>query len=156
VTETDPTLPVFGVGTLEDAVTNGLSASRAAAIAAAACAMLAVLIATIGLYGVVAASVTERTREIGIRLALGSTPHGVVRYVMAMGFRLGACGLVFGLAGALVLARAMAQLLLGVAVFDPVTFTVVPVGLSVVVLAATYLPARRAVKLEPMTTLRTD
>ena len=156
VTETDPTLPVFGIGTLEDAVTNGLSASRAAAIAAAACAMLAVLIATIGLYGVVAASVTERTREIGIRLALGSTPHGVVRYVMTMGFRLGACGLVFGLAGALMLARAMAQLLLGVAVFDPVTFTVVPVGLSVVVLAATYLPARRAVKLEPMTTLRTD
>jgi predicted permease len=156
VAAADPALPVFGVITLENAVMNGLSTSRNAAVAAAVFAAVAVLIAAIGLYAVVASSVTERTREIGIRLALGSTPHGVVRYVMAEGIRLGAWGLVLGLGGAVALARAMAQLLFGVPAFDPVTFAAVPLALIVLVLAATCLPARRAVKLEPTTALRTD
>jgi putative ABC transport system permease protein len=156
VAAADPALPVFGVITLENAVMNGLSTSRNAAVAAAVFAAVAVLIAAIGLYAVVASSVTERTREIGIRLALGSTPHGVVRYVMAEGVRLGAWGLVLGLGGAVALARAMAQLLFGVPAFDPVTFAAVPLALIVLVLAATCLPARRAVKLEPTTALRTD
>ena len=152
----DPALPVFGVTTLQQAVDSGFSSSRTAAMLAGALATLALMLAAIGLYAVIASSVSERTREIGIRLALGCTPRGVLRYVLGIGFRLGVCGLVLGLCGALALARAMAQLLFGVAPFDAVTFTAVPLALLAVVVAATYLPAQRAVKVEPMTALRTD
>ena len=156
VSAADPLLPAFGVGTLEDAVASGWSSWRVAATLAAVFGTLAALIAAIGLYAVVASSVSERTREIGLRIALGSTPRRVMGHVMGQGFRLGAWGLALGLAGALVMARAMAQLLFGLGAFDPVTFAAVPLILLVIVLAATYLPARRAVKLEPMTALRTD
>jgi ABC-type antimicrobial peptide transport system permease subunit len=118
--------------------------------------LLALLIAAVGLYAVVAASVTERTREIGLRMALGSTPLGVMRFIMAHGARLGAVGLTLGLLGAAAAARGMAGLLVGVSPFDSVTFVVVPVVLFAIVLAATYLPARRGVKLDPMSALRTD
>ena len=156
VSAADPLLPAFGVGTLEEAVASGWTSWRVAATLAAVFGALAALIAAIGLYAVVASSVSERTREIGLRIALGSTPRRVMGYVMAQGFRLGAWGLALGLAGALVMARAMAQLLFGLGAFDPVTFAAVPLTLFVIVLAATYIPARRAVKLEPMTALRTD
>jgi putative ABC transport system permease protein len=156
VAAADPALPVFGVGTLDEAVSSAWSSLRIAALAAAVFGGLAVLIAAIGLYAVVASSVTERAREIGVRIALGSTPHRVMRHVMAQGFRLGAWGLVLGLAGAVAAARLMAQLLAGLSAFDVVTFAGVPVALFAVVLAATYIPARRAVKLEPTTALRTD
>jgi putative ABC transport system permease protein len=156
VAAADPALPVFGVTTLEQAVESGFSSSRAGAMTAAVLATIALLVAAIGLYAVIASSVHERTREIGIRLALGSTPRGVMRHMMGLGLRLGAWGLVLGLCGALALARAMAQLLFGVAAFDAVTFATVPLALFIVVLVATYLPAHRAVKLEPMTALRTD
>jgi predicted permease len=152
----DPLLPPFGAGTLRNAVDSGRSSWRVAAIIAAAFGTLAALIAAIGLHAVVASTVTERTREIGVRIALGSTPRGVMHHVMAHGFRLGAWGLVCGLAGAFALARTMARLLFGLAAFDAVTFVAVPLALFVMVLAATYVPARRAVKLEPMTALRTD
>ena len=156
VSAADPLLPAFGVGTLEEAVASGWTSWRVAATLAAVFGALAALIAAIGLYAVVASSVSERTREIGLRIALGSTPRRVMGYVMAQGFRLGAWGLALGLAGALVMARAMAQLLFGLGAFDPVTFAAVPLTLFVIVLAATYIPARRAVKLEPMAALRTD
>jgi putative ABC transport system permease protein len=156
IAATDPALPVFGVTTLEQAVESGFSSSRAGAMTAAVLATIALLVAAIGLYAVIASSVHERTREIGIRIALGSTPEGVMRYMMGIGLRLGAWGVVLGLGGALALARVMAQLLFGVTAFDAVTFVAVPLALFAVVLVATYLPAHRAVKLEPMTALRTD
>jgi ABC-type lipoprotein release transport system permease subunit len=91
-----------------------------------------------------------------VRLALGSTPGGVLRLVMGDGARLGVVGLGLGLAGALGVARAMGRLLYGLSPGDPVTFVVVPVTLGAVVLLATYLPARRAVKLDPVTALRSE
>jgi hypothetical protein len=156
IAATDPALPVFGVTTFEQAVESGFSSSRAGAMTAAVLATIALLVAAIGLYAVIASSVHERTREIGIRIALGSTPEGVMRYMMGIGLRLGAWGVVLGLGGALALARVMTQLLFGVTALDAVTFVAVPVALVAVVLVATYLPAHRALKLEPMTALRTD
>jgi predicted permease len=152
----DATLPIFGVTTLDEAVASGRSAPRTAAAASALFGGLALLVSAIGLYAVVASSVSERTREIGLRLALGSTPSRIMRQVMTSGARLGAWGLGLGLAGAVALARVMAGLLVGVPAFDPLTFTVVPAVLLIVVFLATYLPARRAVRLNPTTALRVD
>jgi predicted permease len=152
----DPALPTFGGTTMEQAVASGFASSRNAAAIAGFFGVLALLIASVGLYAVVASSFAERTREIGVRLALGSTPAGVLRLVMGQGARLGAIGLGIGLIGALGVARAMAGLLYGLSPSDPVTFVLVPLTLGAVVLVATYLPARRAVKLDPVAALRSE
>ena len=152
----DPTLPTFGVMTLQQSVESGFAASRMAASIAGFFAALALLIAAVGLYAVVAGSVAERTREIGVRLALGSTPGGVLRFVMGGGARLGAWGLVIGLVCAVVVAKLMAGLLYGLSPSDPLTFALAPIALALVVLIATYLPARRAVGLDPIAALRSD
>lgn len=156
VAAADPMLPVFGVMTLEEAVANGHSSSRNAAGMAAVFGALALLIAAIGLYAVVAASVAERTREIGMRLALGAARTRLMRHVMAGGVKLAAWGLALGLAGAAGLAQAMAGLLVGIRPLDAISFAVVPLILFVVVIAATYLPARRAARLDPMAALRQE
>ena len=109
----DPTLPVFGVTTMADAVSSGFSTSRMAARMAGFFGVLALLIASVGLYAVVAMSVSERTREMGLRLALGAPPRGIVRHLMTSGARLGAIGLVIGLIGAVAVARAMGGLFFG-------------------------------------------
>jgi putative ABC transport system permease protein len=113
-------------------------------------------VSSVGLYAVVASGVTERTREIGVRVALGSSPGEVMRFVMRSGAVLGLAGLVLGLAGASVVARLMGALLYGLSPADPVTFSLVPLTLAFVVLVATYIPARRAVRLDPMAALRSD
>jgi ABC-type antimicrobial peptide transport system permease subunit len=100
--------------------------------------------------------VAERTREIGVRVALGATPGEVMRFVMRGGARLGVIGLVLGLCGAAAVARLMSALLFGLSPADPVTFELVPLTLAVVVLAATFVPARRAVKLDPVAALRSE
>jgi predicted permease len=152
----DPSLATFGGTTMEQAVASGFAANRSAAAIAGLFGVLALLIASVGLYAVVAGSVVERTREIGVRVALGSTPGGVLRLVMGEGARLSAIGLGIGLLAAVGVARAMAGLLYGLSPNDPVTFLLVPVTLCVVVLLATYLPARRAVKLDPIAALRSE
>ncbi len=152
----DPALPTFGRTTMEEAVAGGLSTSRTAATIAGFFGVLALLIASLGLYALVAGAVAERTREIGVRMALGSTPSGVLRLMMGEGARLGAIGLGIGLVGGFGVARAMGGLLLGLSPGDPVTFVVVPATLGVVVLLATYLPARRAVRLDPVAALRSE
>jgi len=156
VASLDPTLPVFGATTMTEAVTSGLSTSRTAAMVAGFFGSLALLIAAVGLYAVVATGVVERTREIGIRLALGSTPTGVLRFVMRGGGRLGAWGLGIGLVAAFGVSIGLSGLLLGLSSRDPLTFAVVPLVLALVVLIATYLPARRAVKLDPVAALRRE
>jgi ABC-type antimicrobial peptide transport system permease subunit len=137
-------------------VDSGLSTSRTAAILSGFFGGLALLIAAVGLYAVVASGVTERTREIGVRLALGSTPGGVVRFVMRGGGRIGALGLAIGLVAAFGVARTMAGLLVGMSPGDPLTFVIVPLVLAFVVMIATYLPARRAVRLDPVAALRSE
>jgi putative ABC transport system permease protein len=141
---------------MEQAVASGFSAPRVAAAFAGFFGALALLIASVGLYAVVASSVAERTREIGVRLALGCTPAGILRLVMGQGARLGAIGLGIGLIAALGGARAMAGLLFGLSPSDPVTFALVPLTLGAVVLLATYLPARKAVRHDPVTALRSE
>jgi predicted permease len=152
----DPALPTFGGITMEEAVAGGFSAARSAAAIAGFFGVLALLIASVGLYAVVTGGVAERTREIGVRLALGSTPAGVLRLLMSEGARLGAIGLGLGLIGALGVARAMAGLLYGLSPSDPVTFVLVPLILGAVVLVATYLPARRAAQRDPVAALRSE
>ncbi len=109
----DPALPMFGVTTMEDAVSSGFSTSRTAASIAGFFGGLALLISSVGLYAVVATGVSERTREIGVRVALGSTPGEVMRFVMRGGARLGLIGLLIGLGGAAIVARLMSALLYG-------------------------------------------
>jgi predicted permease len=152
----DPSLPSFGAITMEQAVANGFAASRSGAAVASFFGLLALLIASIGLYAVVARSVAERTREMGVRVALGLTPRGVVAQLMRDGARLGLIGLAVGVAGGLGLARTMAGVLLGLSPADPVTFTLVPSALALVVIVATFLPARRAAKLDAVAALRNE
>lgn len=156
IASVDPTLPTFGVMTLERSVESGFATSRMAASIAGFFAALALLIAAVGLYAVVAGTVAERTREIGVRLALGSTPGGVLRHIMSGGARLGAWGLLIGLVAAFAVAKLMAGLLYGLSPSDPLTFTLAPLTLALVVLVATYLPARRAVRLDPIAALRSE
>jgi predicted permease len=152
----DPSLPAFGGITMEQAVANGFAASRSGVAVAGFFGLLALLIASIGLYAVVARSVADRTREMGVRIALGLTPRGVVAHLMRDGARLGLIGLVFGLAGGLALGRTMAGVLLGLSPSDPITFTVVPLALTIVIIVATFVPARRAARLDAVTALRTE
>jgi putative ABC transport system permease protein len=152
----DPSLPPFGAMTMDQAVSNGFASSRIAVAVAGFFGLLALLIASVGLYAVVARSVTERTREMGVRIAVGLSPRGVMALLMRDGARLGFIGLAFGLAGGLLLARAMAGVLAGVSPADPLTFTVVPAVLALVVIAATFIPARRAARLDAVTALRNE
>ena len=152
----DPSLPPFGAMTMEQAVANGFAASRSGVAIASFFGLLALLIASIGLYAVVARSVVERTREMGVRIALGLTPRGVLAHLMRDGARLGLIGLAFGLAGGLALGRTMTGVLLGLSPADPITFIVVPSALTIVILVATVVPARRAARLDAVAALRSE
>jgi predicted permease len=156
VASLDPALPAFGFSTMAQAADGGLASSRSAALVAGFFGGLALLIAAVGLYAVVASGVTARTREIGVRLALGATPAGVLRFVMRGGGRMGLWGLTIGLVASVGVARVMSGLLLGLSPSDPLTFVMVPLALALVVLIATYLPARRAVRLDPVAALRSE
>jgi ABC-type antimicrobial peptide transport system permease subunit len=117
---------------------------------------IALVLATVGLYGVIAYSVSQRTREMGIRLALGARRAAVLRLVMSQGARLTIAGVVVGLLGAAGLTRLMASMLYGVRAFDPLTFGLVGVALGLVAVFATYLPARRATRVDPVVALRAE
>jgi putative ABC transport system permease protein len=152
----DPALPTFGTTTMQTSLTSGFSTQQSAAALGGFFGALALLIASIGLYAVVAGSVAEKTREIGVRMALGATPRGVMRFVMQGGARLALIGFVIGFAGAIAVALTMRSLLVGLSPGDPVTFVLVPAILGAVVFAATYVPARRAVRLDPVAALRSE
>lgn len=117
---------------------------------------VALLLATIGLYSVLAYSVTLRTREIGVRVALGAEQGRVVRLVVGQGFRLAAVGTIIGVAGVLMLTRFMRSIIFGVSTMDPTTFVFVTCVLAVVSILASYLPARRAARINPMEALRVE
>jgi predicted permease len=128
--------------------------SRIAAVAAAILGILALALASLGLYAVMAYDVTNRTREIGVRLALGAGAGDVIRLVLAGGIRLLVAGLGIGFAGALVAGRLLRQFLFDVSSIDPVTFLLVPAFLAIIAIAACYLPARRASRIAPLDALR--
>lgn len=152
----DPTLPTFGAMTMDESVASGRAIPRTAATISGFFAVLALFIAAVGLYAVVAWNVTARTREIGVRLALGATPAALLRFIMGGGARLGLVGLLVGLVGAALVAKVLGGLLYGLSSSDWVTFTLAPLCLMLIILVATYLPARRAVRLDPVTALRAE
>ena len=145
---------VFQAATLEQVVSQTLDTRRSSMLLLGAFAGLAVLLAAVGIYGVTAYLVGRRTQEFGIRMALGAQPSDVMSMVMAEGGRIAALGVLFGVLAALGLTRAMTRLLFGVKPTDPATFGAVSALLAVIALAACYLPARRATRVDPMVALR--
>ena len=147
-------LPLTNPERMSDRVANSLYAARMGTILLAVFGGLALLLASIGLYGVMSFAVSRRTREMGIRLALGARPGDVFRLVLRQGMTLVVAGLVLGLLVAAMVMRLLASFLYGVSTTDAFTFTVIPVLLTVVALLACYIPARKATKVEPLVALR--
>ena len=149
----DKDQPVYNVRTMDEVVANSLGTRRVSMQLFAVFAGAALLLAALGIYGVMAYSVTQRTQEIGIRMALGAQSGDVLRMVVRQGMTLALIGIGFGVAGALGLTRVIANLLFGVNATDPMTFAAISLLLALVALLACYLPARRAAKLNPMIAL---
>jgi len=152
----DKDLPLYNVKTFTELTEEGMSQERIVATLSSFFGLLALLLASIGLYGVLAYAVERRTREIGIRMALGAQTGNLLKLVVRQGMALVAIGLVSGLAGALALTRFIAGQLYGVGPADPTTFVVISLLLTAVALVACYLPARRAAKVDPMVALRSE
>jgi predicted permease len=150
----DPTLPLFGVKTLNEQMQVPLFPARVAAIVLGSFGVMALLLAAIGIYGVMSYVVAGRTREIGLRMALGADHSRVLRLIVGQGARLAAVGLAVGALAAFAAARLLTSLLYGVSPGDPLTFAAVALLLAGVALLACYVPARRAAKVDPMVALR--
>jgi putative ABC transport system permease protein len=154
VSAIDKTPPVFNVKTLEQSIDERISPKRLATFLIGFFAIIALLLAAVGLYAVMSYAVTQRTHEIGIRMALGAQAGDIFKLVVGQGFMLTAIGLTLGLAGAFLMTRAMAQILYNVTASDPLTFIGVSLLLAAVALFACYIPARKATKVDPMVALR--
>jgi putative ABC transport system permease protein len=150
----DPEQPMASVATMEKLLSDSLSRSRFTMLVLGVFAAIALLLAAVGIYGVIAYSVTQRTQEIGIRLALGAQRQDVLRLVLGQGTRLTLLGVGLGIVAALIFTRLMAILLFSISAADPLTFTVVSLLLFGVALLACYLPARRAMRVDPLIALR--
>jgi putative ABC transport system permease protein len=156
IASVDGDLPVESVAPVDRALVTAVSTQRFSMILVALFAGFALVLAMIGVYGVTAYAVARRTREIGVRVALGARPSDVVRLVVGEGMRFGLAGVTAGVVGALVLARLMAALLYGVGTGDPRLWSAVALTLLAVTAVACYLPARRALRVDPMVVLRCD
>jgi predicted permease len=154
VRETDHDVPVIDVRTMDELVTSSLSQQRFSLLLLGAFALLAVLLAAVGIYSVLSYSVRRRVQEIGIRLALGARLSDVLRMIVIEGMKPTLLGVTVGIVGALALARVMSSLIYGVKPTDPITFVAVAVLLAIVALSATIVPAYRAAKVDPMVALR--
>src|SRR5690606_38947905 len=152
----DPNLPIASVATLDRLVADSMVEHSFTMVALVVAAGVAPLLGAIGLYGVISYLVAQRTREIGVRMALGAAPGDVSRMVVGQGLRLAGLGLVFGLLGALALTRLMTSLLFGTSPNDPLTFATVVGVLASVALLASWLPARRAALIDPAQSLQTE
>jgi putative ABC transport system permease protein len=152
----DPDLPMYEVHTMTEALDRSLWARRAYSWLFGGFAMVAMVLAAAGVYGVVSFAVSQRTHEIGIRMALGARPQQVLREVLTSGMALVFIGTALGLAGALLTARFLEMLLFGVSSRDPLIYAAVILGVAGVGLAANFFPARRAAAVDPMRALRSE
>ncbi|HEX3893333.1 MAG TPA: FtsX-like permease family protein, partial [Terracidiphilus sp.] len=150
----DPELPVFGAQTLPDVVSDSLAQRRFSMDMVLLFALTALLLAGIGVYGTISYIVSERTRDIGIRIALGAQRKTILRMVLSQGLALALVGAAAGLVGALITTHMMAGLLYGVSPSDPLTFISLTLVLVLVALAACYVPARSAMRVDPIVALR--
>ncbi len=150
----DPNLAVFNVRTMDEVMAGALATRRLVLTLFSLFAVVALLLAAVGIYGVLAYAVTQRQRELGIRLALGATARDVLQLVVGQGMKPVLLGVVIGLGAASALHRLLEKLLFGVSATDPLTFAVIALLLTTVALLACYLPARRAAKVDPMVALR--
>jgi predicted permease len=145
---------IFGEETMESIIADSTAERRFAMILLGAFAVMALVLASVGIYGVIAYVVGQRTQEIGIRMALGAQRRDVLGLILWQGTRLALLGVAIGIAGAFALTRLMADLLYGVTATDPLTFAVLALILTLVAMAACYLPARRATRVDPVAALR--
>jgi ABC-type antimicrobial peptide transport system permease subunit len=156
VASIDPNVPVFELQSMESRFADSVAQPRFLLTLLGLFAVTAVILACIGLYGVIAQGVTERTREIGIRLALGARQHEVQRMILRAGGGLALVGIAIGLAGAFAGSRVIAAYLFGVQPIDPLTLGSATLVLLPVALLATWIPARRATRVDPAITLRAE
>jgi putative ABC transport system permease protein len=152
--EIDPNQPLVKVRTMEENMATTVAQPRFRTWLIGILAMLALVLAAVGVYGVMSYAVTQRTSEIGVRVALGAQPRDVFRIIVGEGLRLALFGVGVGLVAALVLTRLLQSFLFGISAYDPVTFIAVSLLLTLVAVAASYFPARRATRVDPMIALR--
>ena len=156
VRSVDADLPLANVNTMDDLISQTTGPRRFSLLLLAGFAALAMALASIGLYGVMSYTVTQRTRELGVRVALGASTGEVLGLVLRQGVRLALAGVAIGLVAALLLTRVMRTMLFGVGATDPATFVLVPLVLLAVAALASYLPARRATRVDPIEALRSE
>jgi predicted permease len=154
--EVDPTIPVYDVRTMEDRMSESMARQRFATLMLGAFAAFALILAVVGVYGVMSHLVSQGTHDIGVRMALGAQRSGIVRMVLRQGAELTAAGLVLGLLGAALLTRVMASLLFGIGAHDLLTFSIVPLLLGSFALLAVCIPALRATRVDPVVALREE
>ncbi|HVX38234.1 MAG TPA: ABC transporter permease [Gemmatimonadaceae bacterium] len=152
----DPNLPVFGLGTMADVVSESVAQPRFYMVLLSAFAGIALLLAALGIYGVISYTVAQRSRELGIRIALGASRERVVGHVLGQGLTMTLVGVGLGLVAAFGLTRLIATMLFGVAALDPITFAGVAVGLTAIAVLASWLPARRAAAVDPVIAMRVE
>src|SRR5207244_1737496 len=152
----NPNLPLAGVRTLQDIYDASLARTSFTLVVLAIAGGMALLLGLAGIYGVISYSVSQRTREIGIRMALGAQRSEVTRMFVRYGATLAAIGIVFGLAAAFALSRAMGSLLFQVSAMDPLTYAAVGATLAAAALVASYVPALRATLVNPVSALRAE
>jgi putative ABC transport system permease protein len=154
VREIDKDQAIFGICTMDQLIVNSVSTRRVTLILLGLFSTLALVLAGIGIYGVISYSVAQRTHEIGIRMALGAQKADVMRMVLGQGVKIAGAGVAIGLAASLALTRLLANLLFSVSAADPLTFVAVAVTLILVAMLACYIPARRTLHVDPMIALR--
>lgn len=148
--------PIFLVSTLQDLYDQSMARTSFTLVMLAIAGGMALLLGLVGIYGVIAYAVSQRTREIGIRMALGAQPAGVLRVFVRQGLLLAGIGAALGLAAAAGLTRLMSSLLFGVTALDPLTYAAVSALLIAAAVLASYLPARRAMAIDPVEALRAE